>query len=229
MAKAWNTEEISILMEQYLIIGNCKKLGEMLPNRTYNGIQQKAASLKLKVLKPWNKLKTTSTYSSELSARNISVLGTYINSITKILHECNICGTKWEATPGNVVRGTGCPKCARIQDSAADFEKDIKAKLYVLKITLIDKVEFIKVGITRSISNNRINGIKYEIGLSNIIDIKEIVVLEDKLDYILNLESKILRNKNLVRFTSDLRFSGYTETFKVGELPSIIDILLENL
>lgn len=229
MAKRWNELETKVLRENYPIFGNNSSLQQLLPNRTYNSIQQKAASLNLKVLNPWNKLKTTEVYSAELSTRNIVVLGEYINSIIKILHKCNICETQWEATPGNIIRGTGCPKCAKLKNSLSDFEKDIKAKLYVLKITLIDNIEFIKVGITRRIDTNRINHIRYEIGINNVVSIKEIVVIEDRLAYVLDLERKILRNKFLNRFSTKFKFSGYTETFETTDLSNILDILLENL
>lgn len=43
---------------------------------------------------------------------NIEVLGDYIDYHTKILHKCKIDGCEWCATPANVLRGTGCPKCS---------------------------------------------------------------------------------------------------------------------
>lgn len=43
---------------------------------------------------------------------NIEVIGLYTNSHTKISHKCKICEHKWEAWPCNILKGTGCPKCA---------------------------------------------------------------------------------------------------------------------
>lgn len=45
-------------------------------------------------------------------AHDIEILGTYINSATKILCKCTIDGYEWEAIPRNLLRGRGCPKCA---------------------------------------------------------------------------------------------------------------------
>ena len=43
---------------------------------------------------------------------NIEVVGNYTNANTSILHKCLIDGYKWKARPGNILNGTGCPKCA---------------------------------------------------------------------------------------------------------------------
>ena len=43
---------------------------------------------------------------------NIQVLGTYINSATKILCKCTIDGYEWTPTPNQILQGFGCPKCA---------------------------------------------------------------------------------------------------------------------
>ena len=45
---------------------------------------------------------------------NISFLGEYVNSKTKILCICCVCGNKWEARPQNLLKGQGCPICGRI-------------------------------------------------------------------------------------------------------------------
>ena len=43
---------------------------------------------------------------------NIQVLGSYVNSKTKICFKCNICEHEWFAIPTSVLDGTGCPSCA---------------------------------------------------------------------------------------------------------------------
>lgn len=43
--------------------------------------------------------------------QDIDVVGTYINAHTPILHRCKTDGYEWMATPNNILRGTGCPKC----------------------------------------------------------------------------------------------------------------------
>ena len=44
---------------------------------------------------------------------NIEVVGIYTYAKIKILHRCKIDGHEWEATPNSILRGTGCPKCAK--------------------------------------------------------------------------------------------------------------------
>ena len=46
-------------------------------------------------------------------AKDIKVIGTYVNNNTKIRCKCKIDGYEWEAKPNNLLKGnTGCPKCA---------------------------------------------------------------------------------------------------------------------
>ena len=58
--------------------------------------------------------KTNIKFINELSKINndIEALDEYINRKTDILFRCKICNHTWYATPGNVLRGTSCPKCA---------------------------------------------------------------------------------------------------------------------
>ena len=42
---------------------------------------------------------------------NIEVVGTYINSTTKITHKCLIDGYEWDALPNNILAGKKCPVC----------------------------------------------------------------------------------------------------------------------
>ena len=42
---------------------------------------------------------------------NIEVLGIYTKAKDKIKVKCKICSHEWEATPNNLLRGRGCPKC----------------------------------------------------------------------------------------------------------------------
>lgn len=60
-----------------------------------------------------NKAKTHEEYIKELKRinKNIIPIGKYINSITPILHKCLIDNYEWNARPGNVLLGNGCPKC----------------------------------------------------------------------------------------------------------------------
>lgn len=43
----------------------------------------------------------------------ITVIGKYINNYTKIKCKCNNCGHEWISLPDNILKGQGCPKCAK--------------------------------------------------------------------------------------------------------------------
>jgi len=59
---------------------------------------------------------TTNEYSESISNRNIEVLDEYQGSSTKINHLCLVsgCGYVWKASPSNIKKGSGCPKCAGV-------------------------------------------------------------------------------------------------------------------
>ena len=45
--------------------------------------------------------------------KNIDVIGTYVDSKTKVKHRCKIDGHKWFALPGNILSGHGCSECMK--------------------------------------------------------------------------------------------------------------------
>lgn len=57
--------------------------------------------------------KTHYKYVDEVNNINpdIEVIGEYINSQTKILHKCKLCGYEWEIVPNNILNGQCCPRC----------------------------------------------------------------------------------------------------------------------
>lgn len=56
----------------------------------------------------------------------VLVLGKYINSHTKILCECKICGFKWEASPGHLIYNLRkCPKCVGRYKTTEDFKRQV--------------------------------------------------------------------------------------------------------
>jgi len=46
-----------------------------------------------------------------IADRGLELLGKYTNTLSKTLFQCSK-GHTWEATPGNVMGGTGCPRCS---------------------------------------------------------------------------------------------------------------------
>lgn len=57
--------------------------------------------------------KTNSQFVEEMREinSNILIIGNYINNHTKIRCKCKIDGYEWDAVPGNLLRGGGCPVC----------------------------------------------------------------------------------------------------------------------
>ena len=51
-------------------------------------------------------------YVKNKNADNIEILGEYVSSKSKIKVRCKIDGYEWEATPNNLLKGQGCPKCS---------------------------------------------------------------------------------------------------------------------
>lgn len=57
--------------------------------------------------------KTQAQFEKEVSIHNkVSVLGTYIDSKTKVTVKCKRCGYIWNANPSKLICGQGCPRCA---------------------------------------------------------------------------------------------------------------------
>ena len=60
--------------------------------------------------------KNTASFISEMKLKgnpNVVVDGEYVNAKTKTDVHCTVCGNRWQATPDKLLRGQGCPECAR--------------------------------------------------------------------------------------------------------------------
>ena len=87
--------------------------------------------------------KTHDEYIVDVSMKNpnIDVIGIYINSDTKIMHKCRVCGHTWEAFSFNILKGSGCPKCANNKKSK---DRALTISEYVEKLIYINpNIEFI--------------------------------------------------------------------------------------
>ena len=67
---------------------------------------------------------------------NISVIGTYVDAHTKILHKCLNDNVEWYVTPNNILKGCGCPKCGRMSSTA---KRSKSHEEYVYEVANIDK------------------------------------------------------------------------------------------
>lgn len=60
-----------------------------------------------------NNKKTHEQYQKELQLKfpTIQCVGKYDGAFAPISHKCIICKYEWDASPVNIINGTGCPKC----------------------------------------------------------------------------------------------------------------------
>ena len=76
---------------------------------------------------------------------NIEFLSKYIKTHSRIKCKCKVCGYEWETSPGTLLSGCGCPRCAKKRraklktKSHEDFEAELR-KVHPT-ITLLSKYE----------------------------------------------------------------------------------------
>lgn len=123
-----------IILERYVdnstnLLCECKLDGYRWSPRPADLLHGKGCPhCKTEALKKRN-TKTHAQFISEISAisSNVIVVGKYVNSNTKILCRCPVDGYEWNALPGNLLKGQGCPKCAGIlKRTEEEFFKKIK-------------------------------------------------------------------------------------------------------
>ena len=71
--------------------------------------------------------KTHSEFVEEMKVinRNIEILGEYINSRIRIKCRCRIDGYEWSPLPNNLLKGSGCPKCAVLRRNSVKSSKKL--------------------------------------------------------------------------------------------------------
>lgn len=116
--KLWTKEEVELLTSIFPSHG-IKKSAKIL-NRTESATARKASRLGLKSKAH---CMTHEQYENKLFEREINYipLEKYVNTRTKILHEC-IEGHTWKIEPHYILAGNGCPTCALISRTRSDEE-----------------------------------------------------------------------------------------------------------
>lgn len=106
-----------------LVCGNEWEVSEA--SRFYYGFGCPKCGDKMKSIK---QLKTHDQFVNEMMniSPNIKIIGKYKNARSKIECECLIDGYHWFATPDNLLRGTGCPKCSGRVQSTEIFKERLK-------------------------------------------------------------------------------------------------------
>ncbi len=153
------------------------------------------------------KNKTTEQFKEEVSCANkdVNVIGEYSHSLKHISVSCKVCNHKWVATPSNLVRGSGCPKCRGL-----GFDKNKSAILYYLSI---NNGEAYKIGITNRTIKDRFKG-------SDLKKIKVLKIWEYKLgaDAFRKEQGILKKYKNHKWDGISLLMVGNTELFSVDVL-----------
>ena len=76
---------------------------------------------------------------NEVHNNKIEMIDDYITSKTKIKFKCNVCNYEWTTIPQVVMKGHGCPKCAKsIKKDIEIFKKEVYS-LVGDEYTVIDK------------------------------------------------------------------------------------------
>ena len=96
--------------------------------------------------------KTHEEYVNELNAINadVHVIGKYSRTHTPIMHRCTIHDYEWMASPANILKGKGCPKCRSLKLRSA---KSKTHEQYVKEIRQCNK----NIVVLERYINNRTN------------------------------------------------------------------------
>ncbi|EKT0164495.1 GIY-YIG nuclease family protein [Escherichia coli] len=139
---------------------------------------------------------------------DIDVIGKIINSRTKVLCRCKVCGHEWHATPFHLKQGSGCPKCAKIGFLSHDH-----GKLYIM----VDDLEVptqMKIGVSVN-ENRRRNEVlrsAHKAGV-RLPDLHIVKTWEGPTDYIYEVESMVHDAFNDYRINFPVKFDGSNEFF----------------
>lgn len=131
-------DELSIANPNILVLGEyidaktkiavrCNLCGKdllMTPNALLNGHGCKYCNHARGIASHQGKthLKTTDEFVQQLATLNpyIEVLGRYTRSKESVLVRCKTCGHVWSPQAGSLLRGHGCPKCAKAKPKKKD-------------------------------------------------------------------------------------------------------------
>lgn len=116
-----NSEYTGVMKPIELIHTKCNFIFTTTPNRFLKGCRCPKCQ---KVYR-----RTHEEYVKELNQinPNIEVLGIFSGVDKKIKHRCKIDGYEWNPIPANLLRGSGCPKCEKVNKRTLN---EFKSELY---------------------------------------------------------------------------------------------------
>ena len=167
------------------------------------------------------KRKTSESYQLELDSKSIPIklVDTYKNANRPAAHSCNKCGNTWNARPTDILRGKGCPACAK-----TGFDKNKPALLYFVKFEYNNHLYY-KVGITNRTTTDRLKSDW------NTLSMKSLWEFEfSSGDNASKAEARILEAYSFFKTnTGALKSGGNTETLSVSMSKEEAFILIGDL
>ena len=157
-----------------------------------------------------NKNHNTNSYKQELLLRGIikyTPVEEYVNAATPIYHLCNQCQNIWKVNTYSILRGSGCPRCAKY-----GFDPSNKALLYFVSF-MFEDITYYKIGVTNHSPEQRFKqywnkysmrtiwGIPYETGAEALL-----------------MEKALLKQYATFKFNTKAFYAGNTETITI-EIP----------
>ncbi len=121
LVKEWDFESNNPLLPTNVKAGSNQRVGWICIacgykwQATVNGRTSGHGCPKCAELKKGPKRKSHETFLQELKVINpkIELIGTYAVSTEKVMCRCSVCAHEWYALPGNLLKGKGCPECAK--------------------------------------------------------------------------------------------------------------------
>lgn len=151
-----------------------------------------------------NKAYNNSSLDKALVHKNINYIriGNCTNNSTKINFKCPKCNNEFSTTPSSILRGSGCPTCAKWNTFNINNISIDTLKLYLVRFN-----KFLKVGLTSTSIDTR---------LSRIGTYTPILVIEGLAREMFKLEQSIHNNTILEKYTPEIKFSGHTECYTLA-------------
>lgn len=162
-----------------------------------------------------NKKDTNKSFDAKLLLKGVKYtrVNDYKGSDIKSSFKCFVCNNIWDARPHDILRGSGCPKCAAPNKHRTNT---VLLNLYLVNLNN----EFLKVGITSESIQNRFKRI------SN-ISLKEVLLIKTGEEKIIKeLEQSIHKNPDLEKYIPNIKFNGYTECYSLN-MVSILKELID--
>lgn len=115
----------------------CKKCGRVFYPTPHNLFKGSGCPGCLGRITTPQKIHSNEEFVQKINNPNITVLGEYVNTKQPIKVKCNICGHEWEPVAGSLLRGYGCPRCAKNKQTKSNEEFQLQLKQHNSNLELL--------------------------------------------------------------------------------------------